>query len=364
MRDGTNAAALLSAFEEGLADDATAGDAMPAALDKLAHSADADGAVLVRQEPDSVVGYHLSAEVADTVTDYVRSDRPPDPRRLRVNPRLDEGFRIDADDFSSEELSRNAFYQEFLRPRGYGWHACATLRQDRPGAGLYLSLKRRWKRGSFERRDFEALRRLLPAMRRSVEAAEAVSIANRLSAHWQGATDGVALLIDKAGHVLGFSPPEPLAGGLLSLIEGQLCGRPPLQRGLVGELVERATSRLAPASALLRSAPSGPSWSLKVVPTPRRIHRPWEPPTFVAVISEIRYRLTPDRHVAIALSDLFRLSVAEARVAALLSHGWTIETAARALGLSPGTVRNHLKAVFSKTAVNRQTDLAVLVSRL
>ncbi|SEF09549.1 Transposase [Rhizobiales bacterium GAS191] len=78
--------------------------------------------------------------------------------------------------------------------------------------------------------------------------------------------------------------------------------------------------------------------------------------------AEIRHRLKPDQQVAVALSDLFGLSASEARVTALLSHGWTIQSSALALDLSPGTVRNHLKSVFWKTGVGRQTDLAVLVS--
>jgi hypothetical protein len=52
---------------------------MPVALNLLARAAGADGAVLVRQGPESVLGYQLSAEVEETVTHYVRSDRPPDP---------------------------------------------------------------------------------------------------------------------------------------------------------------------------------------------------------------------------------------------------------------------------------------------
>jgi DNA-binding CsgD family transcriptional regulator len=239
-----------------------------------------------------------------------------------------------------------------------------SIRID-PASGFILSLKRRWKRGPFEHRDVEAVARLLPAMQRSVEAAEALSMAKRLHRFSKRSPNDIAFLIEREGHVLGALPPEPLAGGHLSISAGRrLCATSPSQRGLVPELIERATHRQAAASALLERESGGPGWSLRIVPTPRPLHHVWELPSFVAVVSEIRGRLNPDHEIAVALSDLFGLSPAEARIAALVSYGWTIESAAVALSLSPATVRSHLKSVFSRTAVNRQTDLAVLVSRI
>ena len=53
-----------------------------------------------------------------------------------------------------------------------------------------------------------------------------------------------------------------------------------------------------------------------------------------------------------------------ARVAALVGQGKSVVEVAALLASSPGTVRNHLKAVFAKTGVERQSELAALLSRL
>jgi DNA-binding CsgD family transcriptional regulator len=65
-----------------------------------------------------------------------------------------------------------------------------------------------------------------------------------------------------------------------------------------------------------------------------------------------------------ALSQTFRLWLAEARLASLLATGISLEQAADELGLAHETVRNQLKAVFAKTATHRQGELVALSSRL
>ncbi len=61
---------------------------------------------------------------------------------------------------------------------------------------------------------------------------------------------------------------------------------------------------------------------------------------------------------------LFGLTSAEAVLCRRLMHGDTIETHAEALGLSPWTVRTHLRNVFGKTGTSRQAELVALLYRL
>lgn len=58
-----------------------------------------------------------------------------------------------------------------------------------------------------------------------------------------------------------------------------------------------------------------------------------------------------------ALRDIYALTEVEARVAAALAGGHSIQSAAAALGISPATVRFHLKHIFRKVGVARQQDL-------
>lgn len=64
------------------------------------------------------------------------------------------------------------------------------------------------------------------------------------------------------------------------------------------------------------------------------------------------------------LKQVFGLTPAETRVAQRLSRGEDLGTISRALGVSVGTLRMQLKAIFWKTATRRQAELAALLAHL
>jgi len=64
------------------------------------------------------------------------------------------------------------------------------------------------------------------------------------------------------------------------------------------------------------------------------------------------------------LVDIFDMTPAEARVALQIAEGLTAIEVASSLGMSHGTVRTHLKRVFSKVGVTNQTRLAVEIHKL
>ncbi|WFU44966.1 LuxR C-terminal-related transcriptional regulator [Bradyrhizobium sp. CB82] len=62
--------------------------------------------------------------------------------------------------------------------------------------------------------------------------------------------------------------------------------------------------------------------------------------------------------------EVFGLTPVQAQLASLLAKGRSLEEIAREMNISPGTARNHLKAVFLRTATRRQGELVSLLSRL
>ena len=64
------------------------------------------------------------------------------------------------------------------------------------------------------------------------------------------------------------------------------------------------------------------------------------------------------------IAEAFSLSPAEAKVASMVAAGSSPEEIADALELSRETVRNQIKAVFGKTNVHRQNELAALMARM
>lgn len=72
----------------------------------------------------------------------------------------------------------------------------------------------------------------------------------------------------------------------------------------------------------------------------------------------------PTAHLASELRSAWGLTVREAELAALIAAGVRLDEAGSKLGISELTVRHHLKAIFRKMDVERQSDLVRLVTRL
>lgn len=109
--------------------------------------------------------------------------------------------------------------------------------------------------------------------------------------------------------------------------------------------VTRPSGR-ASLGVLVRSVPSG-EWS-------EERHRP-------AAVAFIR---DPERKWQLSLEmvrQLFGLTGSEAALALLLANGFTLDEAAVELGIRKNTIRAHLRSIFAKTGVRRQTTLIHLL---
>jgi DNA-binding CsgD family transcriptional regulator len=149
------------------------------------------------------------------------------------------------------------------------------------------------------------------------------------------------------------------AGSALCLI-GERVGSPKL-----GDAVRLQTA-INHAVQLNAAAPPRPvSWRAPIL----RIDRPDHRPLIVAVIpagplsthahdpAAILFILDPEVDVL----QLLGLTPVEARMAHHVVSGLTLDEAARALRVKPGTARTYLKQIFSKTGTHRQADLVRLM---
>ena len=64
------------------------------------------------------------------------------------------------------------------------------------------------------------------------------------------------------------------------------------------------------------------------------------------------------------LQKLFGLTKVQARVAQTLSLGLSLEDVARELGISKETARTHLKSIFARMDLSRQSELVALLARI
>ena len=343
---------------EAALDSAFSVDGMAAVLQQVADAVGAEGATMTLSHGATQLGAVFTPSLQGYVGHYLADDRPPDPRPARVNPTLAEGFRLDQDDFTEAELARDPYYQELLRPLGFGWHACALLEGAPGGDTVNLTLRRTLAQGRFEHEQMQLLDAQLPLVRATARMTQLI-----------GGLAGAPP--DSRRALFGFDAKSAAftirqdgeASELLSVRAGRLVAHGPGHQRRVQATIERANVQRRQTSCILADA-SDRWWLFSV--TPAAVMVPAALTPFISWASLVPYERSDAAHRerAQALAELFGLSPAEARVAGLIGDAKSVATTARALGASSGTIRNHLKAIFSKVGVRRQAELVAVLARL
>jgi DNA-binding CsgD family transcriptional regulator len=107
------------------------------------------------------------------------------------------------------------------------------------------------------------------------------------------------------------------------------------------------------------SRPSGAAPLLVLpVPLPPPAFALWEMLEQARLLVLIIDPSAPSRATAATIQSSFGLTAAEARVAVLVGGGRSGPETAAMLGISPSTVKTHLKRCFEKTGVRSQVGLA------
>jgi DNA-binding CsgD family transcriptional regulator/PAS domain-containing protein len=288
-----------------------------------------------------------------------------DSREDRVNPTTGEGFVGDFDSYTADEIDHDPYYVDFLRPRGFGWHAVACLSGgDSP---LILSLKRRWRLGPFERSELDQISAVLPYLRAGAHAAQMAMdfrSQDRLEALMEAGQGGV--LLNREGGVLAFNNAVELGDGL-SIVEGRLRAAYPSEQGGLDRAVAIAISEARPSDL--------------PTPTPAILHRPsGRRPLIVRVarLFDIAPNPVADARALVSITDtaalpipaasllreLFGLTPKETELVVLLGSGRSLREAADLCRISQPHARQRLKIVFQKTETSRQSELVTLLLRL
>jgi len=301
--------------------------------------------------------------------EYARDHMPVCKRVAHAIAHPEVPVHYDALILSEAEMDRDPVY-DWLGRHGLRYYIGARL-PETTLHHLSFSLQRSRRQGHAQKADIEAFNLIAPHVAQAIQLAESIG---GLSARWRF---GLALLqelpqavfaLDQYGHILfaNRAGEAMLAecDGLMSehgiLACPRVAQRPNLDRlvalaaapdaaGSGGWLrVERASGRLPLALFVAPLEPGEADLSG---------FRPRVP----AVAYDPARRLAPD---ACALKALYGLTGTEAKIAAGLAAGHSLESVAACLGITGGTVRTHLKSVFRKTGVGRQQDLVRLLGQL
>ncbi|HXE23293.1 MAG TPA: helix-turn-helix transcriptional regulator [Roseiarcus sp.] len=335
-----------------------------AAMDVAASATGSFGALMVPLK-GRLPQFPMSDGMQPSVEAYVRDGWINRDVRYRPAPILVKRGVVTEFDFTSpEEMAREPYYQEFLRPHKLGWFGAVKVGE---GEDVWcLSIQRTIEQGPFQQSEIDRLAALSNELGGAAALARAFGFA-RIEAALEAfeASGSPAVVVDRLGEAVRVNrSAERLLGADLQIV-----------RRRVVSSSRDATAALDRALHALIWAGQGGAFHPPVV-LPRREGRPilayptrlpaiaggaFAPGQACIVFVDLDARPKAPGEDLIAA---FRLTPAEARLAARLLGEESLETAAARLGVSVETARNQLKSVYEKTETHRQAQLVALLARL
>lgn len=263
---------------------------------------------------------------------------------------------------SREQLECSEYYLRHLKPMGIA-HALGMDLRLEDGLELRLRVAREKGRRAFDIEDKELCRRLAPHLQRALKVFSAVQRFESLQATCSSLTEqvtGGVILLDVRGAVMHANEAaqelfasgtlEPRAGGLylddrearekLMRIVEAAAQSPHRTPGVVSVLRVKRADDTAPLSLIVRMLPA--------------LVGGRSAPALMILITRAGERRTVPAEL---IAQVFGLTRAEATVVSQLADGSTVEEIAASLGSSVHTVRAHLRSIFEKTGVSKQTEL-------
>jgi DNA-binding CsgD family transcriptional regulator/PAS domain-containing protein len=268
------------------------------------------------------------------------------------------------------ELVRTEFYRDWLRPL-HAFHCLIGITfGSAEEIGSLVALRSLDERG-FDAQDKRDLASLLLQLRCACELGAEFTAARRtvdiLSDIMQSMSEAI-LIVDGQCHpvFLNRAAERVLAeDDHLTLAHGMLAAASGLETGKLRQLVAAAAGcsgngLTGSDSAIAVTCRSGaPPMLLRIRSIPHSaIYKGGREKHVVAVFTGTTEMTESVRQ----LYDLYHLTPAEARLAALILRGYSLHAAARRLHVSNNTARTHMKRIYDKTETHRQVDLIRLVA--
>jgi DNA-binding CsgD family transcriptional regulator len=331
----------------------------PSVLDEIAGLNGSIGGLLFVSN-DVFAGWTASAAMRPIFQDFIDSgwiNRNPRPARAIERNRM--GFVDDFDLFTAAEMDADPTYQ-YMRSKNVGWCSGTTVTLP-SGDTLVFSWERHYHDGPFDRTTVRALDPLRPHL------ARAALIAGRLGLERARAATEALGMIGLPAAVLSRGQQAVITNDLFTRLVPQLFQdrreRLMLTDGNADALLKSALDRVkAGISNGQNSFPArdagGAPHIVHLLPIARSARDIFTAASSVVVVTTIAAATTPP---AAIIQALFDLSPAEARIAARIVSGETIDEIAAGSGTAVATVRSQLRSVFGKTGVSRQAELIALL---
>lgn len=353
----------LEEVGRALLGDVVGGSSWVKPLERLLPSLGVFGGGLARVDPPNLFGLPTCG-VADVVEAIAARETPPLTRQTRVDPTFQEGFVCDQMDMYRSARAKDRFCQEFLRPKGltYQVSACVDVTADGP---INFLAFRGPRSAGFDPADLATFSCLLPYLRAATMVSRstlrlnadcaALPFESRGDPVMRVAHDGTAL--DCPPAALSLLTPD------VHIKEGRLTAavswnQRKIDRGLTRALTERRPSLFTVL------AEDKDSLRLLFVPIVGLALDVFHAAAALVIVLDVSRSSKVSEETLDVLARSVALTRRETDVARIIAAGRTPRDAANQLQISYETARLHLKTVFAKVGIQRQSELVALLHRL
>ena len=290
---------------------------------------------------------------------------------------LPEGRVITLHEFVGErDLEHNDYYNDFMRGTwGVGYVLGFDVRTT-AGYTAGLRLCRAVATSNFDAAAHRLVEALVPHLRQAILIFDRVHHLQVEEMELSDALDRLGVdgfLLDALGRV---TQPNRTASRLLACKEGiavrngrLVLGSADAQRRL-GEILARARNAAdrpdedharLPEVITIPRGPGSPSLAIaaRILRSPANLRSDHAPAVAVYVSRPEHGGAVP----AAVVRELLGLTPAEAKLAARLGQGATVDQAASGLGITRATARTQLYSIFRKTGLHRQSELVSLITQ-
>ncbi|ARS26569.1 helix-turn-helix transcriptional regulator [Sphingomonas sp. KC8] len=288
---------------------------------------------------------------------------------FRIDPFTDlpEGKVISQFEHLNEgAFKQSAFYREYLQFEGTSHILGFDLRTA--GFMTCIRVTRTSGKPPYDVEERTRCERIIPHIRQAMDIYQRLETSRSEHAVYSGAVEQFALgaiILDAQNNILRCNP---VADAILDEADGiQRTGRRLTLDNATADADFRAFLRDARTTA---EAAAGHVFRVER-PSGRRdigiVARPIETPDYLHAGSAPALALylgDPERQMQVnaqALRELFNLTPTEAAISACVANGLSVHESAERLGIASNTVRAHLRSIFAKTGVARQSQLVHLV---
>jgi DNA-binding CsgD family transcriptional regulator len=272
------------------------------------------------------------------------------------------GFLRDLDVFTEAEMRDDPFYRDLLYPRGLGW-AAATAIPLPTGDSFAITVEREYRLGPVEASTIQALDYLRPHLARTALLSARLQLDRaRIASNTLAALGLAALVLDEHGKVLAANP---LIEGLADFVTWRAHGGVSLTDRNADKLLRDAIATTDAAAAPgsrsfpVRNAETDKTMVAHVIPIRLSARDIFSRCAAALVLTPVTLPLALPVEL---VQSLFDLTPAEARVARELASGLAVDDIATAGGVSPNTIRTHVRGVLEKTGCNRQSEVVALLT--